>query len=206
VVLKETAARRALCPAWQVAAPWDLALRWSVLRVGYFWGGDGECVLKVDAEDLAATLRLPEAEARTPPHSKHLATASQPLPGGGVAGRTQHDWRARDRVPREHTRLDAPRLITRRVAACPAQAALQDLAAPFRAAVDVRWHAPKDASAEAHTRVSVDVGDLRLQPSFLHVPGLQAAADHFAASWRLWQAVSKRLRHSQMHNAFCAVQ
>ncbi|KAK9808775.1 hypothetical protein WJX72_003363 [[Myrmecia] bisecta] len=37
-----------------------LLLRWHQLRVGYFWGGDGEGMLRVNANEMAAVLQTPE--------------------------------------------------------------------------------------------------------------------------------------------------
>lgn len=37
-----------------------VALRWDQLRVGYFFGGDGEKILRVNAHDLSMIGRLPE--------------------------------------------------------------------------------------------------------------------------------------------------
>ena len=38
-----------------------LALTWEQLRVGYFFGGDGEVALRVNAHQLSAASRLPDA-------------------------------------------------------------------------------------------------------------------------------------------------
>ena len=32
-----------------------LNLSWRSLRAGYFWGGDGECITRIDADRLAAS-------------------------------------------------------------------------------------------------------------------------------------------------------
>ncbi len=37
-----------------------VALRWEQLRVGYFFGGDGEKILRVNAHELSMIGRLPE--------------------------------------------------------------------------------------------------------------------------------------------------
>ncbi len=37
-----------------------LALTWEQLRVGYFFGGDGEVALRVNAHQLSAASRLPD--------------------------------------------------------------------------------------------------------------------------------------------------
>ena len=37
-----------------------VALRWDQLRVGYFFGGDGEKILRVNAHELSMIGRLPE--------------------------------------------------------------------------------------------------------------------------------------------------
>ena len=37
-----------------------VALRWEQLRVGYFFGGDGEKILRVNAHELSMFGRLPE--------------------------------------------------------------------------------------------------------------------------------------------------
>ena len=37
-----------------------VALRWEQLRVGYFFGGDGEKILRVNAHELSMTGRLPD--------------------------------------------------------------------------------------------------------------------------------------------------
>lgn len=39
-----------------------LGLNWSQLRLGYFYGGDGECILRFNAHDLAAVGRLRNAQ------------------------------------------------------------------------------------------------------------------------------------------------
>ena len=54
-----------------------LAMCWAWLRVGYHWGGDGECLFKVTAQDLCATVRHPDlqqTQARAQPirHCKVL--------------------------------------------------------------------------------------------------------------------------------------
>jgi hypothetical protein len=35
-----------------------LVLTWPALRTGYFWGGDGETVLRIDVQELAVKARL----------------------------------------------------------------------------------------------------------------------------------------------------
>lgn len=37
-----------------------VALRWEQLRVGYFFGGDGEKILRLNAHELSMVGRLPE--------------------------------------------------------------------------------------------------------------------------------------------------
>lgn len=37
-----------------------VALRWEQLRVGYFFGGDGEKILRLNAHELSMIGRLPE--------------------------------------------------------------------------------------------------------------------------------------------------
>ena len=39
-------------------APAGLGCHWDQLRLGYFYGGDGECILRFNANHLAAVGRL----------------------------------------------------------------------------------------------------------------------------------------------------
>lgn len=36
-----------------------LTLEWNQLRLGYFWGGEGECMLRVNAHNMSATASHP---------------------------------------------------------------------------------------------------------------------------------------------------
>ena len=52
-----------------------VALRWDQLRVGYFFGGDGEKILRVNAHELSMIGRLPEVV-----HSQVRLCACSTLP------------------------------------------------------------------------------------------------------------------------------
>ena len=43
-----------------------LCYNWSQLRLGYFYGGDGDCVLRFNAHDLAAVGRLRSGQRQVP--------------------------------------------------------------------------------------------------------------------------------------------
>ncbi len=58
---------------------------------------------------------------------------------------------------------------------------MQDLVAPLQGSVAIDWHLPRDGG-RASTAVTISLGDVVAQPSFLHVPALQAALHHLQAS------------------------
>ena len=42
--------------------PKGLLFQWASLRLGYFFGGDSECLFRVDADKLAAVAQLPGSQ------------------------------------------------------------------------------------------------------------------------------------------------
>lgn len=50
-----------------------VALRWEQLRVGYFFGGDGEKILRLNAHELSMIGRLPEVVHSQVQHSQTAA-------------------------------------------------------------------------------------------------------------------------------------
>ena len=59
-----------------------VALRWEQLRVGYFFGGDGEKILRVNAHELSMIGRLPEVvQSQVSLQPADSVTHLQPYPG-----------------------------------------------------------------------------------------------------------------------------
>lgn len=71
---------------------------------------------------------------------------------------------------------------------------LQDLILPFQALADVHWHHPMTlAENPAARRVTANcqLGSLRAQPAFGHIPLLQALHHHIKAGTAMVKPVSK---------------
>lgn len=43
-------------------SPKGLLFQWASLRLGYFFGGDGECLFRVNADKLSAVAQLPGSQ------------------------------------------------------------------------------------------------------------------------------------------------
>jgi len=78
-----------------------VALRWEQLRVGYFFGGDGEKILRVNAHELSMIGRLPEVvqsqvSLSRLAHRDTLASSlcHRILPGNLVTGSNNAAWLA----------------------------------------------------------------------------------------------------------------
>ncbi|KAK9852808.1 hypothetical protein WJX84_011225 [Apatococcus fuscideae] len=97
--------------------PKGLLFQWDSLRLGYFFGGDGECLFRVNADKLAAVAQLPGSQDP------------------------------------------------------------QDFLVPLQANIDTSWHQPARRRNPSTMTVRVSLSDLHLQPSFGHVPMLQALVD-----------------------------
>lgn len=123
---------------------------WERLRFGYFWGGEGETILRINADHLSTICRNPAVQ-----HPK--ACISTSLIASVKYHPCLHKWMCMLHY------IQSPELLS---------VDCQDLVAPFQASAEVLWQ-QADQQPQS-TTATVRTTAIRMQPCFSSAPMLQA--------------------------------